>query len=85
MTQTARIEKLTAAASAPAAPGGRGRVAEEAEVELGAAAAAEGGAVRVEDVEAHLGDARGVVADDVAQVPRLKMQQTLLYVKAYFA
>ena len=35
------------------------------------AAAVEGGAVRVEDVPPHLGHASRVVADDVAQVPRL--------------
>ena len=35
------------------------------------AAAVEGGAVRVEDVPPHLGHARRVVADDVAQIPRL--------------
>ena len=47
------------------------RPPEEAEVERGVAAAVEGGAVRVEDVPPHLGHARRVVADYVAQVPRL--------------
>ena len=47
------------------------RPPEEAEVERGVAAAVEGGAVRVKDVPPHLGHASRVVADDVAQVPRL--------------
>ena len=44
---------------------------EETQVELGVAPATECGAVREEDVAAHRGDGR-VVADDVAEVPRLE-------------
>ena len=47
---------------------------EETEVELGVVPATEGGAVRDEDVAAHRRDGR-VVADDVAQVPRLKKNE----------
>ena len=47
---------------------------EETQVELGVVPAAEGGAVRDEDVAAHRGDGR-VVADDVAQVPRLNTKE----------
>ena len=52
----------------------------EIQVELGVAPAAEGGAVGDEDVVAHRGDGR-VVADDVAEVPRLKEGQFVRFRK----
>ena len=53
---------------------------EETQVELGVAPATECGAVREEDVAAHRGDGR-VVADDVAEVPRLKEGQFVRFRK----